>query len=167
MTDMTNEITLGCIAKDLSTGFQGVVINKTYFLNGNIQYSLQPPVKEAGGDIPSAYAIDYHTVEYVSEGISAKVPIVTQFPEIELGNLVEDSVSGFRGVATMQTQYLNGCFAFHVVARMNGRGEVKEDWESANRLVVISDGVRGVESVSLNDGKPYGGPSVKIPRSVC
>jgi len=61
---------------------------------------------------------------------------------IILGKLVEDKVSGFRGIAVSRTTYLQGCDRIAVRPRMCNDGELPElqDFDEPD-LIVVGDGV--------------------------
>ena len=42
--------------------------------------------------------------------------------EIKLGDKVKDKVSGYEGIATSRTEFLNGCFQIEVTSRLK-KGE--------------------------------------------
>ena len=46
--------------------------------------------------------------------------------KIELGDMVEDTVSGFTGIVTSEVKYLNGCFAYGVTPRVSEDGKIAE-----------------------------------------
>lgn len=48
---------LGDRARDLVTGFSGVIISRTEYLNGCIRYGIQPPL-DKDGKMPDAVWID-------------------------------------------------------------------------------------------------------------
>lgn len=54
---------------------------------------------------------------------------------IELGSNVKDSITGFAGVATARTVYLNGCVQIGVTATGLTDGKIIEDqWIDEGRL---------------------------------
>ena len=46
--------------------------------------------------------------------------------EIKLGDMVEDTVSGFTGIVTSTVNYLNGCFQYGVTPRVGKDGKMPE-----------------------------------------
>lgn len=113
---MTQEVRIGCTARDIVTGFVGTVARRQELLNGNVQYCLQPKCSD-NGSLPDALSFDYQTVEYVDDGVS-HMRVIPGETSIKLGMKVRDKASGFEGVATMKTTFLNGCIYFDVVPRI-------------------------------------------------
>ena len=73
-------IKLGQKVKDKVTGFQGIAITKCIYLNGCIQYSVQPPVNEKG-ESPKSNWVDEGQLIVVDHGI---LPEPLPEPEEEL-----------------------------------------------------------------------------------
>lgn len=56
-------------------------------------------------------------------------PEVLEAPEIKLGDQVRDKISGFAGVVTAISTYLNGCNRILVTAEQtNGDGKIVDWW---------------------------------------
>ena len=66
---MPNKIKLGVRAKDIVTGFTGIVYAKAKYLTGCNQFALKPGVDEKG-NIQDAHWFDEGALEYVDKGIS-------------------------------------------------------------------------------------------------
>lgn len=63
-----NKIQLGCTAKDSITGFVGIVVSSTEWLNGCIRVQIQPTELREGKPI-EAQVFDIQQVEYVDVGL--------------------------------------------------------------------------------------------------
>lgn len=63
----TTPITLGCIAKDKISGFQGVVVGVTQWLNSCIRYTICPQELKDGKPI-DGHSFDDKQCEYVGPG---------------------------------------------------------------------------------------------------
>jgi len=61
---MTIRFKLGDKVRDKISGLEGIITSKIEFLNGCIQYGIQPPVSENG---------DMREVEYIDEGQLEKI----------------------------------------------------------------------------------------------
>src|SRR3569832_2840972 len=96
------EVTLGCIAKDLATGFKGTLIHKVEQLNGNFQWAVQPLCGKNSSEMPTAILIDHHMLEYDELGVSDIVTPVPNPTDIALGNKVKDNQSGFVDYVTQK-----------------------------------------------------------------
>jgi len=46
--------------------------------------------------------------------------------EIELGDAVRDKVSGFKGIATSKTEFLNGCIQYDVIPKVGKDNKIPE-----------------------------------------
>lgn len=87
--------------------------------------------------------------------------------EIKLGDLVEDKVTGLRGLATSRTEFLNGCFQIEVTPRMK-----KEDRLTIDAIQGIGIDLQQLKKVGngLNTPtkkvikKENGGPMRVVPR---
>jgi hypothetical protein len=66
------KIKLGDKIKDTITGLEGIAIAKIEFLNGCVQYEIQPPVDKEGKMIESEY-VDSQQIEKVKEPKPPKV----------------------------------------------------------------------------------------------
>lgn len=63
-----NEITLGCRAKDRITGFCGIVVAITNWLNGCVRMTIQPEEVRDGKRVETE-TFDVEQVEYIDAGI--------------------------------------------------------------------------------------------------
>ena len=74
-----------------------------------------------------------------------------------LGKMVEDKITGFKGIATAVTHWLNGCTRISVQPRELFEGKaVKEDWFDDTQLILLSDGLH--EDTTEKQEKAIGGP---------
>lgn len=171
---MNINIKLGSTVRDFATGLEGYVIQKVEHLGGNIQYSVQP--QGDGKTLPDAYNIDYHTLDVVDEGISARAsePIEAT---IQLGQEVRDVVSDFEGIVTMRVTYINGCVRYAVLPQINAKALVQQEVPPASfidqgRLKVIGDGLMEkdapktteIKDEAVKPARPTGGPSTRSAR---
>jgi len=163
------DLKLGQTLRDLTTGFVGVAVNRTEYMNGTVQYNLQPKAEE-GKSYPDAVSIDEHFLEVVDEGISGRATESTFNSPIVLGNRVKCLVSGRTGIATLKTNYLNGCASFLVCCKAEENSQaiaVTEDWIDQCRLVVVGEGVadKVKKPQAASNGKKPGGAVMRgIPR---
>lgn len=56
--------------------------------------------------------------------------------EIELGDKVHSSVSGFSGTITARCEYLHGTTTYAVTAPEPLNGEVKTEWFAGSELII-------------------------------
>jgi hypothetical protein len=55
-------------------------------------------------------------------------------PRVALGRKVKDKVTGFAGIATARTEYMNGCVRVLVEAKCNKDGKSPSEWFDEQRL---------------------------------
>jgi len=65
------EIKLGNKVKDKVTGFTGIAITKCIFLNGCIQFALQPKANK-DGEVPKSRWVDIQQLEYIEMGMEGE-----------------------------------------------------------------------------------------------
>lgn len=64
--------------------------------------------------------------------------------KIKLGSKVIDSITGFAGVATARTEYLNGCIRIGLQAPVGKDGKIPDtEWFDEQRLTTKSKAKRG------------------------
>ena len=63
------EIKLGMKARDKVTGFEGIIVSRTEFLNGCVRYSIQPELNKKDKTIPSEAWFDEQQIEIISKGV--------------------------------------------------------------------------------------------------
>lgn len=133
------EFKLGNIVRDVVTGFTGTAFNKTEFLNGNVQYNIQP--KGENNSYPDCVSIDFHTLEFVDEGVAANAPKQVKDLNIPLGSEVEDITTGIKGIVTLKTFYLNGCISYMVDVKETMIKPAAAAWIDQSKLKVIGKGI--------------------------
>lgn len=72
--------------------------------------------------------------------------------EIELGETVKDTITGFTGTVVARAEYLNGCIQYQIV----GKEPDKEIWIDEAQLKVKS-GRRFVSTTEKEDRRPLSG----------
>lgn len=161
-----SEIKLGQKVKDATTGFKGIAIIKTLHMNGNVQYGIQPEVEKGSKAYPDAINLDNHLLDVVDDGVSDRTTEVTHITDIELGNTVEDIVSGVKGIVTEKSTYMNGCEFFMVITKEDPKkpGTSTKGWVPAIRLKKVNDGIveKLPEVKKAESGKLPGGPASRV-----
>jgi hypothetical protein len=163
-------IKLGHRLRDACSGFSGIAIQKIETLNGNVQYAIQPQQKPDDDKYPEGMCIDHHMLEYIDEGVVDRVtPVITTSP-IELGDMVEDVATGFKGVAVERATYMNGCFSYAVLPKAVKTDILNDNsrasWVDHARLKKCATG--GIQhklpepAVYAPTGKSPGGPARKM-----
>ena len=70
-----NVIVLGCRARDIVSGFEGIVTGKSDYMNGCVQWCLSPQIDEKGKHVSGNW-FDSQQLEYVDSGIVAKLAAI-------------------------------------------------------------------------------------------
>jgi len=94
--------------------------------------------------------------------------------EIQLGDKVKCKYTGFIGIATMKTEFINGCIQIGVIPRVGKENKIPEEIGiDSQSLIIISRGEKGKEIDKLEkdriqeikeqiieslEEKPTGGP---------
>jgi hypothetical protein len=110
-----DDIKLGMIVRDPATGLTGVANMKSQLISGTVQIAIVP--EGDGKTMPDGHFIDDFMLEYVGEGVSKKAPSEDSGARFTLGLELEDTISGFRGLAVERTTYLNGCVHYTLQSR--------------------------------------------------
>lgn len=122
-------IALGSKVRDKITGFEGVATSRHFGMAGELQIGVQPPVaKDKLSEHPEGIVIDEATIEVIGAGESALATPVTE-TKIKLGEMVEDNVTGFRGIATTRSEFMNGCVFFSVQGKAVKKGDAPPKWQ--------------------------------------
>ena len=66
-----NKIKLGSKVRDIVTGFEGIATARIRYLNGCIQYCVEPEVDKEG-KMPKHHYIDFGQLEVVRVGLFGK-----------------------------------------------------------------------------------------------
>jgi len=165
--ETTVELKLGQTLRDATSGFTGIAIQKMENLAGNTQYALQPQTK-TGDNYPEAMFLDHHMLDYVDDGVSARVTEVTEEEKFKLGERVKDKVSGFEGIAVAKATYLNGCVSYVVIPKVKDatlfNEAPKENYLSSVRLERVDEGVNKTVTPPppAASGKTPGGPAQRV-----
>ena len=160
-------IQLGSTVRDAISGFTGIATQIAEYLNGNLQYGLQPKAKEDGSDCPESHFIDYHTLDVIDAGVSDRSTEPAE-TDILLGQKVRDKASGFEGIATLKMTYINGCVSFGVLPKASDNKSPKPIFVDHARLEVVDDGLLSDKprTDEIKSSRPPGGPSMKQPKSI-
>jgi len=164
------EIKLGQRVRDAASGFSGIAIQLSEQLSGSVQIGIQPQVEDGATMYPDAVFIDVHMIEFVDEGISARVTPAPKDIEIKLGNKVKDIATGFTGIAIEKATYMNGCVYFGVLPKKDDGKLLNENsrqsYVPVSRLEVVNEGITAKVKEPKADasGKKPGGPARRIER---
>lgn len=110
-----DDIKLGMVVRDPASGLTGIANMKSQMISGTIQIAIVP--QGDGKTMPDGHFVDDFMLEYVGEGVSKKAPAEDIGATFGLGVELEDSISGFKGLAVERTTYLNGCVHYTLQSR--------------------------------------------------
>lgn len=159
---------LGQTLRDVVSGFEGLAIQMSENINGNIQFALQPKKKADAEGYPDAMFIDHHMLEFVDDGVSDRVTEAVDMNDIILGAKVQDIATGFKGVAIEKATYMNGCIGYAVLPKMDKKnllgGNPRACMIDQARLQVIGAGIieEYTHPVANEAGVVPGGPARKV-----
>lgn len=120
---MAQQITLGCKAKDRVSGFTGIVTSRHEDVSGTLQWGIQPLATKKSPDVhPDAISFDHNQVQYVAVGEMAKVVPAAAAMHFKLGDKIRDRVTGYEGIATVRSDWMNGC----TLISIQGKGKEGE-----------------------------------------
>src|ERR1035437_8713774 len=157
---------LGNTVRDAITGYTGIAMQIVEMLGGTVQFCVQGRVDKSKLDqpFPGGENIDVHMLDFVDEGVAARVTVPTAPSVIQLGEKVKESVTGFVGVATSKHTFANGCVYFNVTPEMSKDDKEKgtapqPSFFSETRLSKVDDGVvkKVFSSMSSTSGLSAGG----------
>lgn len=135
----------------LVTGFKGVVVSESHYLQGQTRFEIQPPV-DKDGKIPDSFMFDECSLQIIFKNkVRAAQEIDTS--DIQLGDEVEDMVSGLRGVVTGKSVVLNGCTRISIQPKYEKEGKLpKPECFDIGRVKKITD--KKVEQGQTQTGGP-------------
>ena len=160
---MTKEIKLGCTAVEQASGVEGTVISRMETFNGNTQYAIQPKTGKEN-KLPEAWNFDAALVKYKGVGISAQAT-PAQATDIQVGDEVEDIISGHKGICASKTTFINGCVYFDVQSKGNAAKKIDATsmFISCTRLKKVSKDT--LKPIVPKGEKPTGGPATRAMRA--
>lgn len=128
---------MGYMARDVLTGFSGVIDHMALYESGCRRLSLQPKMKE-DGTVPDGRFVDEFQVELLSEKPLLE-PAEFQEPQFSFGQKVRMKAANQTGVITGRAYYLNGCLRYEVTMEANKDGMVRERWQYAEALEAVTE----------------------------
>ncbi len=141
---------LGAIMRDTVTGFEGVVVNITTWLNGCVRYGLKP--RELRDGVP--IATQHFDVEQL-EPVRGKRPSVGKVGKIKpakLGSKMRDTITGYEGTVVATLVYINGTRTAALQA-----GELKDGKPHDNQWFDV-ERLEPVAPAPVRKTRPSGGP---------
>lgn len=151
---------LGSLVKDEITGFEGICYDRTQWFHNCNTYGVKPldlingkPQESETFDEPQLFII----------GKSPKLYKSNDF-KFELGEEVEEIVTGFKGIILARTNWLNGCNNYGVKSRNLKDGiPIVMQFFNEGHLKSTEDSKKLIPTKN-NDS---GGPVTKVKRFTC
>lgn len=159
-----SQITIGCVATDITSGFEGTVTSRNELFNGNVQFAVQPKAIKGAEKLPEAYSIDEVSLKFKNKGVSESA-VKPQHTDIQVGDEVEDIISGHKGIAMTKTTFLNGCIYFDVVKKANEAKKIESTAMFLSCTRLKKTAVKTVTPIVPKGEKPSGGPSTRAQRA--
>ena len=105
--EVAGQIEIGDLAKDELTGFEGVVIGRTFWLTNCDRLTLQPRTLTKDGEPQKPVSFDIMHCKRLKKSV---VPVVEKLwdtkSEIALGDTARDSITGFEGTVIARTIWI-------------------------------------------------------------
>lgn len=161
-----NELTakfLGKTVQDVTTGYTGICITIVQKVSGNYQIGIQPKCAD-GGTFPECMWIDTQIIDIVDDGLVDRVTPITKLCDINIGDEVEDVISGYTGIVFEKSIHFNGCEMICVARRMKKKDTtITYEWFSSKRIKVTT---KQKVVLDIAEKRAPGGPSVRMSRTV-
>tara|TARA_Y100000034_G_scaffold8165_2_gene8934 strand:+ start:9664 stop:10155 length:492 start_codon:yes stop_codon:yes gene_type:complete len=151
------EFELGAVLRCKITGFEGVLVTRTQWLANCNTYSLKPQTLKDG--LPQdSKNFDEPMLELV-KGDEFNLGDFGEF-EFELGSVLKDKVTGFKGVVTARSQFISDCNNYCLKPQELKDGiPIDVKWFDEPLLAVVKSGSFEVPP------DPTGGPERDVPTS--
>ncbi len=150
---MAGKIELGDLAKDLLSGFTGVVKSISKYEHNCDVIGLQPQELRDGKPIPTEF-FDAPGVEVVKKQVIScgliPMPMIFNFDD-----MVKDTVTDFKGTVIGYCQWLNGCTRVAVqTAKLKDGNPVDFAWFPMTQLKLVKagKGKRPITPAPLTEG---------------
>lgn len=148
---------LNAVAKDVITGFAGVIINRTSHLFGCSQYGLAPQELSADGSPRNTEHFDEARIEIIDDTNAAysnnEYEAIFTIP---LGTEVKDKVSEYQGKVLVVVENLHNCNQYYVERTVDKEGKPQDGaWFDEGRLSVIGKGIKPEEVAAPKRGSVF------------
>lgn len=158
------DIKLGSIVTDLQSGYEGTATARVELFSGNIQYTVTPKASKSADKFPEQVNFDAATLKVKGKGIS-DLATEPQPVDVGIGDEVQCILTGFKGVISMKSTFMNGCVYFDVVSpekNASKDGAAHSMFISSTRLKLVK--AKKVTPIKASVKAP-GGPSTRAMRA--
>lgn len=143
----------GFIARDVTTGIEGMVICVAVDICGSMQVCIQPPADKPNSPAPDVRWIDEQTCEYVGDGEAARFTVTEEIGEWDFGDPVRDTLSGLTGLISEFQLCRDGCITACITPKSDGgANSPQRGWVGVGRLQRITDKPRVVVTPNVDTG---------------
>jgi len=142
---------MNVVAKDVISGFEGVIIARSAHLFGCAQYGLAPRELASDGSTKNTEYFDEARIEIIdnSNAVYGNDNFENIFA-ISLGSEVQDKVTNFTGKVVVAIEYLHNCNQYYIQPSVDKEGKPRDGiWCDEGRLVIVGKGV-SPEEVSVS-----------------
>lgn len=78
---------------------------------------------------------------------------------VKLGSKVRDTITGYEGIATARSEFLNGCVSIQITrTEMTKDGDAKADWFDEQRVALVEENVFRAQPSPATAGGPQSYP---------
>lgn len=148
----------GEILRDIVTGFQGTVLSRTKYFTGCVHYGLSPQTLK-DGKLPDWEWIDetrLTEVEGATKIIGGLKSLKFSQNKFELGEVLKDKVTGFKGVAMGRTDYYTGCINYGLCPQLlKEEKSIEWEWFDETRLIRMKKGKNVLEEPEIKTSGPH------------
>lgn len=156
---MTIKINVGDFVQESIFNLSGIIIATNERMNGNIQYCLQPHQPELNKPLIDATYIDAHSMTVVEEArVKPTAAVISD--HINLGDTVQDIITGHKGVAHERMVYINGCVRYAVSIKEDNKA--KDIFPDQHSLVLVKAAEKPPVKNPTVKGIVSGGPAVRV-----
>lgn len=107
MTEQAQKVETGDKVKDKVTQIEGIVVVRHDYLYGVARVGIQPEGSHEGKEHQTIH-MDLPQAELIEKNVISKDGMIPD-STIKLGDMCEDSISGFKGIASGMAEWLYAC----------------------------------------------------------
>jgi len=171
------DIGLGYRVRDTISGYEGIVTDIGTHLTGCTRFGVMPDSHEdptRRGDTEFFYGAQLEILSEDTDYAEDAEDSITEV-DFDLGDVVEDDVTGFRGVASTITYNLYNCPRVAVQPQVgsdtilpggDSENDIDREWFDTPRVVRVNEGVSADYETLINEGTAAetGAPGTDVSR---
>ena len=153
---------IGSTLKCKITGFEGILSARTQWIANCNTYTLRPKTLNKDGEIQDSKGFDEPMLDLEKEN-PYDLPDTEEF-EFELGSILRDNVTGFEGVVTGRSQWINGSNTYCLKPQKLKDGMPQStEWFDEAVLSLRKAKAESIEPVAAS--RLTGGPERSVPQT--